>query len=184
MSKILLKRGLEANLPTLSESELAYTTDKKDVYVGTAADGNVKLAKADAVDAAKTEAVTEAKTYADTKVANLVGSAPETLDTIEELANAFSKFGDTEAGSITEVLAGKADATHTHQATDIIESDDKQFVTAAQKTEWSAKETVEGSQAKVDAAKTEIKVTTDALQATVNELQTAAAAEIIDGGTF
>lgn len=34
------------------------------------------------------------KAYTDTKVANLVGSAPETLDTIEEVANAI-KDNDT-----------------------------------------------------------------------------------------
>lgn len=40
------------------------------------------------------EQVDSAKTYADTKIANLVNSAPDTLDTLGELAEAFEENGD------------------------------------------------------------------------------------------
>ena len=35
--------------------------------------------------------VNNIKTYVDSKIANLVGSAPDTLDTLEELATAFKE---------------------------------------------------------------------------------------------
>lgn len=41
-SSIQLKRGLKANLPVLLQGEPAFTTDEKELYVGTAA-GNVKV---------------------------------------------------------------------------------------------------------------------------------------------
>jgi hypothetical protein len=42
--KILLKRGAKGNLPTLEEGEPGYTTDTKEVFIGTS-DLNVQLAK-------------------------------------------------------------------------------------------------------------------------------------------
>lgn len=43
MAQLKIKRGLAANLPTLTEGEPAFTTDEKKVYIGSA-DGNVQLA--------------------------------------------------------------------------------------------------------------------------------------------
>ena len=45
-NKIKLKRGLESNLPILDVGEPAFTTDEKNVYIGSSA-GNIKLASAD-----------------------------------------------------------------------------------------------------------------------------------------
>lgn len=45
-NRIKLKRGLESNLPLLEIGEPAFTTDEKNVYVGSS-DGNIKLALAD-----------------------------------------------------------------------------------------------------------------------------------------
>lgn len=42
MAKIKIKRGVVANLPTLDQGELAYTTDTKKLYIGTAG-GNEML---------------------------------------------------------------------------------------------------------------------------------------------
>jgi hypothetical protein len=42
--KILLKRGVKGNLPTLEEGEPGYTTDTKEVFIGTS-ELNVQLAK-------------------------------------------------------------------------------------------------------------------------------------------
>jgi hypothetical protein len=40
---IKIKRGLLANLPTLSAGELAYTTDTKELYIGTSTGTNIRL---------------------------------------------------------------------------------------------------------------------------------------------
>lgn len=45
-NKIQLKRGLEGDLPVLDVGEPAFTTDEKNVYIGSS-DGNIKLASAD-----------------------------------------------------------------------------------------------------------------------------------------
>ena len=42
--KLQIRRGAKANLPTLSEGELGYCTDTKEVYVGSGR-GNTQLAK-------------------------------------------------------------------------------------------------------------------------------------------
>ncbi|WP_017210971.1 hypothetical protein [Clostridium beijerinckii] len=44
MGKILLKRGLKANLPTLSSGEPGFTTDTNEVFIGNGTT-NLKLAK-------------------------------------------------------------------------------------------------------------------------------------------
>lgn len=54
-----------------------------------------------------------AKTYTDTKVAALVDSAPETLNTLNELAAALGDDANF-ATTITNKIAGKANANHTH----------------------------------------------------------------------
>lgn len=45
-NKIKLKRGLKSNLPILDVGEPAFTTDEKNVYIGSS-DGNIKLASAE-----------------------------------------------------------------------------------------------------------------------------------------
>lgn len=47
--KIQHKRGLETNLPTLSEAEIGFTTDSKKLFIGSA-NGNIELAKKADVD--------------------------------------------------------------------------------------------------------------------------------------
>lgn len=58
-------------------------------------------------------ALTEAKSYTDTKVADLVGSAPETLNTLEELSGALKDNADI-VDVLNESIANKADSGHTH----------------------------------------------------------------------
>lgn len=41
-NKIQIKRGLKANLPTLSEGEAAFTTDEKKLYIGSNS-GNIEI---------------------------------------------------------------------------------------------------------------------------------------------
>ena len=54
-----------------------------------------------------------AQQYADNAVAKLVGSAPGTLDTIEELADALGR-NDNFAASMAEELGNKAPKVHSH----------------------------------------------------------------------
>ena len=49
-----------------------------------------------------------AKQYADTKIAALIGSAPETLDTFQELAEALENNPDV-VDSLNAAIAGKVD---------------------------------------------------------------------------
>lgn len=58
------------------------------------------------------------QTYVNNAVANLVDSAPSTLDTLNELAAALSD-DPSFATTITNSIASKADAQHTHQISDI-----------------------------------------------------------------
>jgi prophage DNA circulation protein len=96
----------------------------------------------------------------DAKIAALVGAAPETLDTLKEIADALSA-DDTALGELTTALEGKVSVvegkglsandftttlkekleglsnyTHpeSHSAEMITETDDKKFVTGAEKT--------------------------------------------------
>lgn len=100
MATILLKRGLASALEglTLEEGEaaIAYTDDEKtaaQLYVG-GAEGEKILVTAD-VSAAAQDALKQAKTYTDTtvtaKINDLINGAPETLNTLKELADEISK---------------------------------------------------------------------------------------------
>lgn len=89
-------------------STLSSHTSNNDIHI-TVAERNAWNAKAD-------------KTYVDETVANLVNSAPEKLNTLDELAAAL---GDDEnfATTVTNQIASKVDHTefdaHTHTKTDI-----------------------------------------------------------------
>jgi hypothetical protein len=58
------------------------------------------------------------ETYVDTALTNLVASAPEALDTLNELAAALGDDASF-ATTVTNSIATKADASHTHSITDI-----------------------------------------------------------------
>jgi len=58
----------------------------------------------------------------DTKIANLVDSAPSTLDTLNELASALGDDPNF-ATTITNQIAGKANTSHTHTASEITDFD-------------------------------------------------------------
>ena len=53
------------------------------------------------------------ETFVSQKISELVNSAPETLDTLKELANALGN-DENFAQTILEKLAGKADKDHLH----------------------------------------------------------------------
>jgi hypothetical protein len=62
------------------------------------------------------------ETYVDTAVTNLIASAPEALDTLNELAAALGDDANF-ATTITNSIAGKADTEHTHGLEDLTDFD-------------------------------------------------------------
>jgi hypothetical protein len=58
------------------------------------------------------------ESYVDTAVTNLISSAPEALDTLNELAAALNDDANF-ATTVTNLIDGKADAEHTHGIDDI-----------------------------------------------------------------
>lgn len=54
-----------------------------------------------------------AKSYTDSRIAQLIGTSPENLDTIEELGNAISE-NQTAIDAIENAITNKADIGHTH----------------------------------------------------------------------
>ena len=115
------------------------------------------------------KALSDAKIYTDEKIASLVSSAPETLDTLNELANALGNdpnFATTVSNQIrnkVDKVSGKGLSTNdyttteknklagieasannyvhpsTHDAFMITESTSKRFVTDTEKATWNAK---------------------------------------------
>lgn len=90
---------------------------------------------ADATGAAS-DALTQAKSYADTKISALVNSAPETLDTLGELAAAMTENADA-IESLESIAASKANASdltsHTGNST--------VHITSTDRTNWNAAKT-------------------------------------------
>lgn len=76
-----------------------------------------KIVKSDALRAAMSEVktkvdsqVADAKSYADTKIAELVGGAPETLDTLKEISDALGADANLSA-TLTAEIGKKADTS-------------------------------------------------------------------------
>ena len=82
------------------------------------------------------DAKTDTKAYADTQIANLVNSAPETMDTLKEVADAITENKDV-ITALNSAIGNKANAsdltTHTNN-TSI-------HVTSADKTNWNIAKT-------------------------------------------
>lgn len=113
-----------------------------------------------AYKAADTSTLNAAKSYTDTKVAELVDSAPETLNTLEELAQALGddpNFATTIAGQIgekanktelSEGLAKKAEKTHTHAVSQITDRKALTITLNGASAEGTSKVTYDASTAK------------------------------------
>lgn len=92
-SKVLVKHGLKANLPTLDIGEFGFCTDTKEVFIGSST-GNV-LVRRDITDSANN--------------GNIV------VDGIE-----MNVYDDTK---LLDALAGKADSSHIHTLSDVSDVD-------------------------------------------------------------
>jgi hypothetical protein len=93
--------------PTLAAGEVGVETDTGSVKVGDGTTAWTSLGYFGVGSA-----------YVDSAVANLVDSAPSTLDTLNELAAALSDDPDF-ATTITNSIAGKANTSHTHAISDV-----------------------------------------------------------------
>ena len=125
-----------------------------------AADNSTLNAAKSYADTQDTAKLAEAKSYTDTKVAELVDSAPETLNTLEELAQALGddpNFATTIAGQIgekasktelSEGLAKKADKTHTHTVSQITDKKALTITLNGGAAEGTSKVTYDASAAK------------------------------------
>jgi len=125
------------------------------------------------------------------RIQDIIGAAPEALDTLEEIALALNEDPDF-AATITNLLAQKVDKVpgkglstedfttaekqklagiedgankyihpSTHPASMIVETSEKRFVNDIEKATWNAKETPEGAQTKADQAEQNAKAYAD-----------------------
>lgn len=87
------------------------------------------------VDAAKTSATSSANSYTDTKIANLINGAPETLDTLKEVADAITANADV-VSALDEAIGTKANASDltSHTGNSTI------HITSSERTKWNAAE--------------------------------------------
>lgn len=129
--------------PTYTKSEVGLTN------VDNTSDTSkpVSTAQQTAIDTA----YTNANKYTDKKVAELIGSAPETMDTLEEVAAAIQKNKDVET-ALNEAIGKKANQTEldTHTGNSTI------HITASERTNWNAAKThADSAHARTDATKVE-----------------------------
>ena len=134
---------------------------------------------------------TYTKTETDDRIQAIIGAAPETLDTLEEIADALNNDPDF-AATITNELATKVDKVAgkglstedytttektklagieagankyihpaSHPASMITESTSQRFVSDIEKAAWNAKETPAGAQEKANIAEANAKGYTD-----------------------
>lgn len=107
----------------------------------------VSTAQQDAINAA----YANANKYTDKKVADLIGSAPETMDTLEEVAAAIQENKDVET-ALNEAIGKKANQTEldTHTGNSTI------HIIASERTNWNAAKThADSAHARTDATKVE-----------------------------
>lgn len=128
ITQIQLKRGLAANLPVLSVAEPAFTTDTKQFFIGTA-EGNVRVALFSDVEAA----IASAKAYTDSEI--------NTLDQKIQ-------------GDIADAVVAAKETVVTASKHGLMAKEDKIILDrlVSKEVTWDGKETVEGAQAKADAA--------------------------------
>lgn len=156
--------GLQATLDGKSDSDHTHTVDSslsssstnpvQNKVINTALAGkvpttrtvngktlsaNISLSASDVgadTEGSADTALAEAKSYTDTKVSALVNGAPETLDTLGELASAMQDNDDAIA-ALETIAASKANASDltSHTGNSTI------HITSAERTKWNAAKT-------------------------------------------
>lgn len=109
---ILIKRGSQENVEslTLEEGELAlaYNDDKTKVKIYAGGGDGTPVCLNEDIDLSTS--VTEAKEYTDSRITELIGGAPETMDTLKELGDLI-KENDDAVNAIDAAITNKADKT-------------------------------------------------------------------------
>jgi hypothetical protein len=98
-----------------------------------------------------TIALNSTKDYTDTEIANLVNSAPETLDTLGELAAAFEEHADI-IEVLNEAITNKTDKTYVDEAINQVETNANDYTDGKILEEIEAREL--GDENTLNAAKT------------------------------
>ena len=149
------------------KAEKVHTHTKSEVGLGNVdntADTTkpVSTAQQTAIDTA----YANANKYTDKKVADLIGSAPETMDTLEEVAAAIQENKDVET-ALNEAIGTKANQTEldTHTGNSTI------HITASERTKWNAAKThADSTHARTDATKVEKSTTNGNIK--INDVET------------
>jgi hypothetical protein len=124
-----------ANANTVT-TELGKKVPTSRTVNGKALSSNITLTAANVgadASGSASQALTDAKSYTDSKIADLVNSAPETLDTLGEIATALAE-NDSVISAINEAIGKKAAAS---DLTDHI-SDTTVHITSSERTNWNA----------------------------------------------
>lgn len=122
----------------------------------------VSTAQQTAIDTA----YANANKYTDKKVADLIGSAPETMDTLEEVAAAIQENKNVEK-ALNEAIGKKANQTEldTHTGNSTI------HITTSERTKWNAAKThADSTHARTDATKVEKSTTNGNIK--INDVET------------
>lgn len=160
LHKLDLKNQSQDNLLASKESLNEHLSDKDNPHnvtksqvgldnVDNTSDINkpVSTAQQDAID----QALYQSNCYTDTKIAELINGAPETLDTLKEIADAIEE-NETIVEALDAAIGTKANQSelNTHINNDVI------HVTQSNKDNWNAAKThAESQHARVDATKVE-----------------------------
>ena len=103
----LLRESAEENRETAEGKRQAVYTEVMDKVNGFEDDLNAEIERS---KSAENKALTDANAYTDKEIANLVGAAPELLNTIEELAQAIENHQDV-TDALNEAIAKKANTS-------------------------------------------------------------------------
>lgn len=118
------------------------------------------LTGAESVDGSLAKALKDAKAYADSKVAGIVNSAPEALDTLNELAKALGNDANFST-TVTTEIGKKADKTTVEALTGRVDTAEKDI--SGLKTSVAAKAEQSALNAEISRAKAAEKTNADAI---------------------
>lgn len=142
--RILIRRGLRSQIPNLSEGELGFTTDTKELFIGTSV-GNKLFAAKDQVSKVTSNTTNgyinvdgvSLKVYDDSTLKTLLDSKAST-----ELATANNSglMNSTDKSKLDNLI----NYVHpeNHPASIIIQDANNRFVTDAEKSTWNSKASI------------------------------------------
>jgi hypothetical protein len=98
---ILVRRGLESNLPILKDGELGFTSDTKKLFIGSTT-GNIRISTWSQLEDALSQQLADLETRIDTEVSTLNGRIDTEVSTLStSLANHISAITAHDVTQIT-----------------------------------------------------------------------------------